>query len=364
MIYITLHNLHTWGKKHMTKAGDICVAASLAGASDHKTVHVAATNGKNLDEVRDLYPEVRFEKFDNSVITANDAIIVPIMEFSRILEDTRDELVQFYKDLLDSKAKLFVMNIHHNKEFYKKTIESGEDREVVELVDKILERCHYLTHDDCMNLERYDSECIQQIVFYDKDAIRDVQFANNRDIALTFYRPSSFKGFNLWLEQTKIENRLKLVAVCNTSVNKKYDSLVKEYIAEGLITKYETISEYLIDPCEGHALISAPYSIEDADFQELIRRSLYCLNTTDYNVLADLNEGVKPDYLILENAMFDASMHQLPLRWTMSSIDTMPVSTKFDCILTNSLDFEEQVELFDALFNAKTYLEKSQRKCE
>ncbi len=364
MIYITLHNLHTWGKSHMTKAGDICVAASLAGASDHKTVHVAATNDKNLDEVRDLYPEVRFEKFDNSLVTEKDAIVVPIMEFSRIVEDTRDELVQFYKDLLDSKAKLFVMNIHHNKEFYKKTIDTGEDREIAELVSKILDRCHYLTHDDCMNLERYDSECIQQIVFYDKEAIRDVKFADKRDIALTFYRPSSFKGFNLWLEQTRIEDRFKLVAVCNTKVNKKYDDLVQEYLADGLITKYDTINEYLSDDCKGHALISAPYSIEDENFQELIRRSSYCLNTTDYNVLADLNEGVAPDYLILENAMFDASMHRLPLRWTMSSIETMPTSTKFDCVLTNSLTHEEQVELFDALFNAKKYLEEIQRKCE
>ena len=51
MLYITLHNLHSWGKSHMTKAGDICVASELS-KSDNSSVHVAAISDKDLFEVQ------------------------------------------------------------------------------------------------------------------------------------------------------------------------------------------------------------------------------------------------------------------------------------------------------------------------
>ena len=358
MIYITLHNLHSWGKTHMTKAGDICVAASLANETDDKTVYAAATLEKDLEEVRELYPDVKFEVFDASRLTKDDAVVIPILEFSRIVTKTRDSLIRFYKDLIETEATLFVMNIHHNRDFYKKTLWSCEDEEVAELVEQILSRCKYLVHDDCMRLEDSESTCIEQIVFYDKSKIKDIKFDDERDVILTFYRPSSFKGFNLWLKETETEKNSKLVAVCNTGVNKSYHELVKAYKNRGLITVYPSIREYLDNPCEGHALISAPYSIESEDFQELIRRSNSCLSTTDYRVLAALNDGVAPDYLVLENAMFDASMHGLVLRWSESSIETMPTSTANDCRLLNEMTYDEQVKVFSGVYDAKKYLAK------
>lgn len=357
MIYITLHNLHTWGKAHMTKAGDICVAASLANETENKTVYVAATLEKDLNEVRDLYRDVRFERFDSSKLTKDDTVVIPILEFSRIIPQTRDDLVRFYKDLSESEAKLFVMNIHHNRDFYRKTLQACEDDRIVELVEKILSRCTYLVHDDCMKLEDLPSVCIEQIVFYDKSKIKATQFYADRDITLTFYRPSNFKGFNLWLAETERADDTKLVAVCNTGVNKKYHDLVKDYQDRGLITVYSNIQEYLDNPCAGHALISAPYSIESDDFQELLRRSKCCLNTTDYRVLAALNDGIAPDYLVLENAMFDASIYGLVLRWSESSIETMPLLTANHCRRLNEMTLEEQVNLFNKVYDAKKYLD-------
>lgn len=362
MIYITLHNLHTWGKSHMTKAGDICVAASLAEQLPDKTVYVAATQKQDLNEVQELYRDVKFEKFDTRDIKTDDVIVIPILEISRIPDDNRDDLIQFYSDVLSTRAKIFVMNIHHNKEFYRKTLGSCQDRLVANLASKILESCIYLTHDECMNLnQRYNSHCIEQIVFFDQSKFKDVNFYKNRDLLLTFYRPSSFKGFNLWLEEVKRSRSNKHVAVCNTKVNAKYDELVKKYESDGIITVYETIHEYLSHPCENSALISAPYSIESDDFQELIRRSRYCLNTTDYNVLAELNDGEKPDYLVLENAMFDASLHGLALRWSPGSLATMPKLLSHKCILLCFLSAEQQRQYFSEVYNAERYLKEISR---
>lgn len=358
MLYITLHNLHTWGKTYMTKAGDICVAASLAESTEEKTVHVAATSDHNLSEIKDLYRSVKFKKFDASNLSNEDVVVIPILEFSRIIADTRDELVKFYQDLLDSDAKLIVMNIHHNRLFYRKTIDSIDDQEVADLVEKILRKCIYLVHDECMKLEEYNSEFIEQIVFYDESKMREIDFDQNRRIGLTFYRPSSFKGFNLWLEETEKEKTDRLVAVCNTSANPKYHALVDEYESKGLITVYRSIYDYLMHPCDGHALISSPYNIDSAAFQSLIRKSWYCLNTTDYNVLAQLNDGEKPDYLILENAMFDASLNGLTLRWTDSSIATMPERTAIMCSGLNEMTHVEQSVFFSQKYNAENYLKK------
>ena len=363
MIYITLHNLHTWGKSHMTKAGDICVAASLANEKDDKTVHVAATSEKFLKEVSELYPDVQFVHFDAKDLTENDIVVVPILEFSRILPETRDSLLNFYQNLLKSDARLFIMNIHHNRRFYEKTIAKSEDAEIADVVKRLLEKCTYLVHDECMKLEEYNSKFIEQIVYFDQTKVKDIKFDDRRDIILTFYRPSGFKGFNLWLEETAYEKDHQLVAVCNVEANENYKSLAKEYEASGRIKIFESIEDYLNSNHRGHALISAPYSIETDEFQRLIKRSIYCLNTTDYNVLKGLNEGMNPDYLVLENAMFDAVVNGLPLRWTNSSIQTMPASTQGFCKLLNDLTQSEQAKVFAKVYDAKEYLSTIERMC-
>lgn len=355
MIILTLHNLHTWGKSSMTKAGDICVAASLAEKNQDKTVYVAATAEHVIEEVRDLYRDVKFEEIDFSKITSDDKIVVPILEFSRILSETRDQLAKFYRDLLETDAQLLVMNIHHNQSFYLDTLSNCGDEEIKDLVYKILKKCKYIVHDECMKIDDLDSVFVEQIVFYDKSKIKDVRFEEERDIVLTFYRPSRFKGFNLWLKETETSED-KLVAICNTSANPKYHQLVDEYEYRGLITVYRNIADYLENPCEGHALISAPYSIESEDFQRLLLKCKSCLSTTDYDVLKELNSFV-PDYLILENAMFDASVHQLPLRWTESSMSKMRQFTREYCKRLNSMSHSEQSDHFEEKYGAAKFLQ-------
>lgn len=364
MIYITLHNLHTWGKSHMTKAGDICVAASLANETESKTVYVAATTDKCLKEVGDLYKDVKFVHFDASTLTKDDIVVVPILEFSRILPETREKLLEFYQNLLKSDAKLCIMNIHHNRRFYRKTIDKSNDREIAEVVEKLLKKCIYLVHDDCMKLEEYNSKFIEQIVYFDQSKMKDIEFDKDRDVILTFYRPSGFKGFNLWLKETNYEKNHQLVAVCNVEANETYTKLAKEYESNGLIKIFKSIDEYLESNYSGHALISAPYSIESESFQRLIKRSIYCLNTTDYNVLQDLNEGMNLDYLVLENAMFDAVVNGLALRWSNDSIQTMPRGTQGFCKLLNDLSREEQSKVLAKVFDAKEYLSAIERMCK
>ena len=83
MLYITLHNLHAWGKEHMTKAGDICVASELS-KTDNSAVHVAAISDKDLSEIEKLYEDTKFEKIDDRLpkLSKSDVVLVTMLEFS------------------------------------------------------------------------------------------------------------------------------------------------------------------------------------------------------------------------------------------------------------------------------------------
>ena len=354
MLYITLHNLHAWGKPHMTRAGDIAVATELAKAAN-TLVNVTAINQKDFDEVKSLYSDCRFEKKDNYSIendfkslTDQDVVLIPILEFTDLSNrDRRDQTLYFYQSLLETDAEVAIMNIHHDKYFYLKQIESCEDQEVAEAVKSLLNKCVYIVHDECMKLDRLDSRFIEQIVYFDDKKIKSTEVPDSNGKTLSFYRPASFKGFSIWCEETKNRNDLVIVS------NVKFNPHLKETL-ESVKDRCKIVETFDVDfdDLDKNLIISSAYDVDSVEFERLTSQSKDCLNTTDYDYLKELNDGLDVDYLIIENAMFEAVYAGLPLRWSEISISKMPSKAKSEAMKLNSMNLDEQVEYFKSKYSA------------
>lgn len=352
MLYITLHNLHSWGKQHMTKAGDICVASELA-KSDNSVVHVAAISDNDLSEVKNLYNDTKFDKIDDRLpeLKKSDVVLVTMLEFSDLSDEYRRlKTKEFYEWLLKVEAVVAVMNIHHDKEFYLRQIETIEDKEISELAKRILEECVYIVHDPCMKLDQYDSRFIEQIVYFDRNKIKD-RYEKNEGRTLSFYRPASFKGFCIWAEESK--SRKDLLLISNVLYNPRLKDTLEEISDKVLV--FKEFEDY--EDVDKSAIISQPYNVESEIFQKMIEISKDCMNTTDYIYLLNLNDGMKPDYLIIENAMIEAVYNGLPLRWSEKSILTMDDSAKKEALLYNSMNLVEQIEYLSNKFDAAKTVE-------
>lgn len=354
MLYITLHNLHAWGKPHMTRAGDIAVATELAKAAD-TCVNVTAITQKDFDEVKSLYSDCRFEKKDNSSIetdlkslTNQDVVLIPILEFTDLSNrDRRDQTLYFYQSLLGTDAEVAIMNIHHDKDFYLKQIDSCKDKEIAKVVKDLLNRCVYIVHDDCMKLEEFDSRFIEQIVYFDERKMKSLVVPDSKGKTLSFYRPASFKGFSIWCEETKNRNDLVIVS------NVRFNPHLKDQL-ESVKDRCEIVDTLDVDisKFDGNLIISSAYDTDSTEFERLTASSKDCLNTTDYDYLKSINDDLDVDYLIIENAMFEAVYAGLPLRWSEISISKMPGKARSDALKLNSMNLEEQIEYFKNKYSA------------
>ena len=356
MLYITLHNLHAWGKKNMTKAGDICVASELAKAA-RSSVNVIATSKNDFNQVQDLYNDTRFnliEKINDSDLsraTDSDVIVVPILEFSDLLDQyRRRETLEFYDLLSKTSAKVVVMNIHHNKNFYLNQIKDC-DTIVKDLVSKILRKCVYLVHDPCMKIDSLDSRFVEQIVYFDRSKIEEEIQTKLFGKHLSFYRPASFKGFNIWAKDAVSSDDMILIS------NVLYNQHLSEQISQlkDKVDIFERFEDYVDNGRS--AIISRPYNTESEEFKQFVEMSVDCLNTTDYDYLREQNDNEEVDYLIIENAMLEAVYAGLPLRWSKSSIDRMEVNAASEAEKYNSMDLEEQIEYLSEKFDARKTVE-------
>lgn len=347
MLYITLHNLHSWGKQHMTKAGDICVASELS-KSDNSTVHVAAISDKDLSEVQGLYEDTRFDKIDDRLpkLSKSDVVLVTMLEFSDLSDEYRRlKTKEFYEWLLEVDAVVTVMNIHHDKDFYLRQIETVEDKEIADLARRILGKCVYIVHDPCMKLDQYDSRFIEQIVYFDRNKVKD-RDERKEGRTLSFYRPASFKGFCIWAEESK--SRKDLLLISNVLYNQRLKDTLEEISDK--VAVFKEFEDY--EDVDKSAIISQPYNVESEIFQEKIAISKDCMNTTDYIYLLNLNDGMKPDYLIIENAMIEAVYNGLPLRWSEKSISTMDDCAASEARLYNRMNLADQIKYLSEKFDA------------
>lgn len=350
MLYITLHNLHDWGKGVMTKGGEISVAAELAKSSD-SFVHVTGTSRPDFVQVQALYPGTKFKLENNNIsedlatLTEKDVVLIPILSFGELSNPARRSLVlSFYKALAKTKAVVVVMNICHTKHFYRDQLDGIDDEEIANLVQRILKKCVYIPHDPSMFVDSYNCEFSEQIVYFDRSKVKTLK-QKRKGVTLSFFRPARFKGFNIWAEETKHRNDLVLVSnvMMSSSLSKIAESLKKVEIIDD-------IKDYT--PSDRPVIISQSYDIETPEFQALFDDSKDFLVTTDYNHLAEQNHGHKPEYLIIENAMFDALYNGLPLRWSSFSIHTMSEYAAIEATMLNAMTLEEQVNYFTEKFSA------------
>lgn len=350
MLYITLHNLHDWGKGVMTKGGEISVAAELAKSSD-SFVHVTGTSRPDFAQVQALYPDTKFKLENNNIsedlatLTEKDVVLIPILSFGELSNPARRSLVlSFYKALAKTKAVVAVMNICHTKHFYRDQLDGIDDDEISNLVQRILKKCVYIPHDPSMFVDSYNCEFSEQIVYFDRSKVKTLK-QKCKGVTLSFFRPARFKGFNIWAEETKHRNDLVLVSnvMMSSSLSKIAESLKKVEIISD-------IKDY--KPSDRPVIISQSYDIETPEFQALFDESKDFLVTTDYNHLAEQNHGRKPEYLIIENAMFDAVYNGLPLRWSELSIQTMSDYAAIEANMLNAMNLEEQVNYFTEKFSA------------
>ena len=350
MLYITLHNLHDWGKGVMTKGGEISVAAELAKSSD-SFVHVTGTSRPDFAQVQALYPDTKFKLENNNIsedlatLTEKDVVLIPILSFGELSNPARRSLVlSFYKALAKTKAVVAVMNICHTKHFYRDQLDGIDDEEISNLVQRILKKCVYIPHDPSMFVDSYNCEFSEQIVYFDRSKVKTLK-QKRKGVTLSFFRPARFKGFNIWAEETKHRNDLVLVSnvMMSSSLSKIAESLKKVEIIDD-------IKDYT--PSDRPVIISQSYDIETPEFQALFDDSKDFLVTTDYNHLAEQNHGHKPEYLIIENAMFDALYNGLPLRWSSFSIQTMSEYAAIEATMLNAMTLEEQVNYFTEKFSA------------
>ena len=70
-----------------------------------------------------------------------------------------------------------------------------------------------------------------------------------------------------------------------------------------------------------------------------------------------MNDGSEVDYLIIENAMFEAVYAGLPLRWSSISISKMPRKAGSEALMLNEMSLDEQVEYFKEKYNARKTVE-------
>lgn len=350
MLYITLHNLHDWGKGVMTKGGEISVAAELAKSSD-SFVHVTATSRGDFSQIQELYPDAKFKLENNNIVedlatlTEKDVVLIPILSFGELSNPARHALVlSFYRALAKTKAVVAVMNICHTKDFYKDQMDGICDDEISSLVQRILKKCVYIPHDPSMFIDAYSCEFCEQIVYFDPNKVKTLR-QKETGTTLSFFRPARFKGFNLWTKEA--ERRNDLVLVSNVMM-----SYSLSQIAESLknVEILNDIKDYA--PSDRPVIISQSYDIETPEFQALFRESKDFLVTTDYNHLAEQNHYHKPEYLIIENAMFDAVYNGLPLRWSEFSIQTMSEYAALEAIMLNAMTLEEQVYYFNEKYSA------------
>lgn len=355
MLYIALHNLHDWGKGVMTKGGEISVAAELAKSSD-SFVHVTGTSRPDFAQVQALYPDTKFKLENNNIsedlatLTEKDVVLIPILSFGELSNPARRSLVlSFYKALAKTKAVVAVMNICHTKHFYRDQLDGIDDEEIANLVQRILKKCVYIPHDPSMFVDSYNCEFSEQIVYFDRSKVKTLN-QKRKGVTLSFFRPARFKGFNIWAEETKHRNDLVLVSnvMISSSLSKIAESLKKVEIIDD-------IKDY--KPSDRPVIISQSYDIETPEFQALFDKSKDFLVTTDYNHLAEQNHGHKPEYLIIENAMFDALYNGLPLRWSSFSIRTMSDYAAIEANMLNAMNLEEQVNYFTEKFSALAAVE-------
>lgn len=342
-IKITLSNVHKWGKPKLTTSGDIRVATDLARANKAPVI-VSATLDEDFDDLRSLHPDVEFEKWTKDSFSEEDIVVIPILDFRKVDEKVRDELISFYNSSLST--NLVIFNICHDQYFYSNQIASSNDADLVNLAKEMLAKSFYYAHSEDMIDDKLDLKpaSLGLIVFIEEDRFKDRDKLGEFNV--TFYRPSRFKGFRNWLKEVST-NDDKYIGLINASRLKDFSELSDMY-GIGSDIKLETSLKSAVVRKDqfDKVLVDSSYNLNSLEFRALMKNAKSYLATTDYSVLKEDNPTFKEwTYLIIEYAHLDALYAGVPIRFAESSIKDLSEEAKLKADTFNGLTAKEQFEI-------------------
>lgn len=375
-IVLSIHNIHTWGKPFLTRSGDINILEDIAnnmkernleGSDTIDEVVYAAISNDNLKQLRHLYPTLKFTHFKYFETHGDEVFIMPMIDARGQEDHFNQELKRFYGciSIYDS----VVMNICRQDDYYTNLIESIQDDGLQLEVSKLLTKSKaYMTHHPTNSVEPFEE--LEQVAHSDnqllsfsfKDNLKMNDHAQHKSIV--FNRPSSMKGFPLWLDfvlderyQSSYHDTLyvgnisglskidKIKADFETKYNKPFNEIVEIHDSIDSFNKAEVSDKPHI--------VNSGY--QQCEIEELAKDYTTFIVSSDYN-------HISGDYVMIEYAMLEALQYGLRLRWSRTSISTMFSNYKFnaakDAKRFNQMSYDEQVEYFKEAYSPDLFTDR------
>ena len=110
MIYFTVSNIHDYGKKNLTRSGDMNVVNDLIEAQgfDAPVIYAGISN-YDVKRLALLYPNLHFIHFSRAQLKEDDILVTPMMYNDFENRVTSDEVNQYLKFL--KQHKLALLNV-------------------------------------------------------------------------------------------------------------------------------------------------------------------------------------------------------------------------------------------------------------
>lgn len=374
---LSIHNIHTWGKPLLTRSGDINILEDIAnnarernleGSDTINEVVYAAISDDNLKQLHHLYPTLKFTHFEDFETHGDEVFIMPMIDTRGQEDHFKQELKRFYSFI--SNYDHVVMNICRQDDYYANLIESIQDDSLKLEVSKLLSTSKaYMTHHPTNSVEPFEEleqvshSSNQLLSFSFKDNLQMNDHAQHKSIV--FNRPSSMKGFPLWLAHVLDEKHYKqdyadTLYVGNISGLSKIDE-IKAIFEKKYQKPFDEIVE-IHDSIESfnQSKVSDKPQIINSGYQQHEIEEL-AKDYTTFIVSSDYNH-ISGDYVMIEYAMLEALQYGLRLRWSQTSIRSMVDNYKFEAAKTalrfNALSYEEQVEHFKRAYSPDLFTDR------
>lgn len=376
-IVLTIHNVHTWGKPQLTRSGDVNILEDVANniqkrkINSYQTINevvYAAITEDNIRQLEKLYPSLTFTHFAEFRFEDEDTLIIPMIDARGQELEFANELKEFYRFI--SKKKHVLMNICRQDDYYDNLIQSQDDQHLGDLIKRvILTSQSYMTHHSSNSLPLDNNLNIHQIA-HPQNQLLSFEFSNNvsqndkdENKTIVFNRPSSMKGFPLWLKDmmSDKETASKSVYVGNISglsqIKKIKEQFYEKYGKEfnDAIQLFESIDDYSNKEHYQNSpkVINSGYQKEE--IKELASNFGSFIVSSDYNYISG-------DYVMIEYAMLEALQYGLRLYWCESSIQSMKDNHKFnaakDAIHFNHMTYNEQIKYFSEAFSPDLFVDQ------
>ena len=364
MIYFTVSNIHDYGKKNLTRSGDMNVVSDLIEAQgfDAPVIYAGISN-YDVKRLASLYPNLHFIHFSKAQLKEDDILVTPMMYNDFENRVTSDEVNQYLKFL--KQHKLALLNVCRWNSFYDDVINNAEGKTKDLLQEVIGNAIAYIAHHpslrkhDAAKKAHFYASSYTQIVSCDIDTSQKQSKFTGR--TLVFCRPGSTKGFDLWLKDTyrqEMHVGKDDLFFGNISGLSKLQQYIEDFETEfdvkfdEEVELFTDVDDYLNrrnnkDVRNKIKIINSSYSSGDLD-QIIDDFEMYGISTNYLHMI----DG---DYPVIEYTMLEALNRGLSLYWYPSSINTMLYKDKqYAFEQANAISeapFEDQLKYYSYHFN-------------